>query len=141
MKYTAVVALFVGAAQAGECTTRYAHKASDPYQIAQFNGDHEPIHSGYLDQSIGRDTLKNVAENFLAHDKEDLQNDNTVSDLFQHKQDHLLCIDDPRLDYTKRNVPTNYLIDNDATAVDAQYQSCRASETIIPAIKEETNVK
>ena len=81
--------------------------------------------AGYLNdnRSYKDETFGNPADysnNFLEDDK--LQND-------------MLCID---ASHERRN---DQLIDSDASKVNANFESCHVGETIIPALKEETQVQ
>lgn len=145
MKYT--IALFIGLAQAGECNYRYSQNTEKPFSTgSQSQTSDVALLPNLVDGELTNQGLVNslgdIAGNYLLSgntDKENIyeQASASPSQIFDDKQDDLLCIDQNPGSQSRRA----YLIDDDATRVNANYESCTVGETIIPAVSEQTNVK
>lgn len=158
MKYTATLALFLGYAAAEElpCTcddsnnqaTFYAGDLENvkPEDVEGFKyGPHYDYSGAGLYDSLSTTSLGDIADNYLKNGN--TEDDKLFSDDYRgsakeflgddRRQDAMLCIED---DHAGK-YGNQYLIQDDATRVNANYESCHVGETIIPAIKEKTNVK
>lgn len=141
MKYSATIALFIGAAAASNDAPCTCQDESATFFAGDRQFETEAPKQGGLFGS-----LTGIADNFLSSANEDdskLQSEYHslgASEEFlgeDSRQNDMLCIKED----LASKYGNQYLILDDATRVNANYESCHVGETIIPAIKEQTNVK
>jgi hypothetical protein len=93
-------------------------------------------------ESLANDGINSIAASYLAKNN---FNDERFGDCGDYSnqflqndklQNDILCIDNAR-----HNRRDDQLIDSDASRVNANFESCHVGETIIPALKEETQVQ
>lgn len=151
MKYSYTIAMFLSVAQAGDDTGSAqigcAHtntEAWDPsLNTRQANVFDVQNAQRTNAESLATEGLNSIAASYLAknqpfHDERfgdcgDYSNQFLQNDKLQND---ILCIDNAR--HLRKD---DQLIDSDASRVNANFESCHVGETIIPALKEETQVQ
>ena len=149
MKYSYTIAMFLAVAEAkGDCATvcskegtqawapQYANQAS-AYDVQNAQLPHA--------ESLATDGINSLAASYLANNQnKDQFGDEDYSNEFLHgdqQTNDMLCIDGSSRHSGHGRNNDNQLIDSDASRVNANYESCHVGETIIPALKEETQVQ
>lgn len=147
MKYSYTIALFLSIAQADDTNKHQASyscshsDAWDPRSNIRESNSYD-VQNSELPQgeSLATDALNGIAASYLRknHYNDGFDQTNDFSNQFLEDdklQNDILCIDN------RHERKSDQLIDSDATKVNANFESCHVGETIIPALKEETQVQ
>ena len=147
MKYSVTIALFLNVANAGEdcgsvCTSNGNTDAWNPSTNTRQASLYDVQNQyGQEDESLANNGLRSIAKEYLDEaqpfddDRFGYDYTNQFYDGDKYQND-ILCID--RENHIRND---DQLIDSDASRVNANYESCHVGETIIPALKEETQVQ
>ena len=149
MKYSYTIAMFLSVAKADDGGAQIACASTntgawDPSlntrQVSAFDVQNPQLPHA---ESLATEGINSIAASYLAknqpfHDERfgdcgDYSNQFLQNDKLQND---ILCIDNAR--HLRKD---DQLIDSDASRVNANFESCHVGETIIPALKEETQVQ
>lgn len=152
MKTSFAIALLIGAAKAGnECSKSCANTEFAPFEAQRAEDDVvydivqnlDDTNGSDFGESLATSGLASIGKNFLDYSKrgsfiggsqDSSRQLNKFLDTDRSNND-VLCI----TNHGRSN--NNPIIDASASNVQADFESCHVGETIIPALKEETQVK
>ena len=144
MKYSTTIALFLSAVKADNDCAQVCYTANtdawDPSLNTKQASAYDVQHAiAPHAESLATEGIHGIAGSFLNNKECNFGEHDDYSSQFLHDdklQNDILCIDSAR--HGRRD---DQLIDSDASRVNANYESCHVGETIIPALKEETQVQ